>query len=810
MKFIKRFLGAVILNIKTAIIGLYNALPLSPPQKLKLKNLIFPYLGFLFKNSLRYKYWKILSLEDNTTNRISNLSDSITNEQPGTIAVHLHLYYIDLLGEFTGYLAQMPFRFDLYISITEKKYTELISKKIAGLDRINKVSIVTVQNRGRDVAPMVVTFAKNLSSYDYVCHIHTKKSMHAGFEQKNWRHHLLYNLLGTETIIKTIFAIFDRHSDIGIIYPETYHNIPYWTQTWLSNRTQAKKLLDMLSIDPDMLDYVDYPAGTMFWARTEVLMPLLELGLKYEDFAEEKGQIDGTIAHAVEHSLVIIGQKNGMHLCEVSFERDSYRLYLGSRNLWQYWAKNKTDLKTVISKADFVSFDILDTLVALPFLHNSDFFEAIEVYINKELGLSLDFGLVRKEAEKRVRKNKHSYSIDDIYVAIRSMTGLDSKITDSIRKMELHEAEKVAIPRLDMLDVFDYAKSIGKKIILLSDLELKKHEISSLLEKAGIHGFDDIIITSELNMRKNTGEVWDYYEQNFKNLKGIHIGHDEHADIQMLSDRNIPFYHIMSGRNIFYNTGLGHYFNKKCGAKNQVGDSLVMGTIIAREFNSPFCLSGSNGIFQISDFKTMGYVVFGPIALAFALWLVNKKKENKIDDLVFIQRENCLIRRILNLYFKATGINSSHMGHPCDEHDNAGIVLIPDNKTIEVIDNISTDDLEKHYFLFHPLIETSAISSHNSHFFIEKSCFNRFELLLLALLASGEADNGLLEIDKETARSIGDMGFSIEMLMQAYEGTQLFLKDILDRHADLLLEMPVSCQMIDFLFEILDSDMVCI
>ena len=38
----------------------------------------------------------------------------------------------------------------------------------------------------------------------------------------------------------------------------------------------------------------------MFWCRVDFLLPLLNSGLKPSDFESERGQVDGTAAHAVE------------------------------------------------------------------------------------------------------------------------------------------------------------------------------------------------------------------------------------------------------------------------------------------------------------------------------------------------------------------------------------------------------------------------------------------------------------------------------------------------------------------------------
>ena len=46
-------------------------------------------------------------------------------------------------------------------------------------------------------------------------------------------------------------------------------------------------------------------AGSMFFARIQAILPLLNLALPSSEFEEEKSQTDGTLAHAIERSFAV-------------------------------------------------------------------------------------------------------------------------------------------------------------------------------------------------------------------------------------------------------------------------------------------------------------------------------------------------------------------------------------------------------------------------------------------------------------------------------------------------------------------------
>jgi O-antigen biosynthesis protein len=67
--------------------------------------------------------------------------------------------------------------------------------------------------------------------------------------------------------------------------------------------------IDVETLDRDLADGIGkygYFASTMFWARLKNLQPLLDLYLMPDDFEAEEGQIDGTMAHALERMFSLL------------------------------------------------------------------------------------------------------------------------------------------------------------------------------------------------------------------------------------------------------------------------------------------------------------------------------------------------------------------------------------------------------------------------------------------------------------------------------------------------------------------------
>jgi GT2 family glycosyltransferase len=250
-----------------------------------------------------------------------------------SIAVHLHLYYVDMVDEFCRYLSNIPVKFHLFVSVPEGRGdAERLSDAFSARSgNCTGVTVASTENRGRDVAPFIVEFGQAILAYDIVLHLHSKRSPHSA-KHAGWRRYLLHYTLGNSAIVTQILSSFQADQRLGVFQPP-YHPEVRAQPKWGGNRELVRETLNRFGM-PYLGDACpNFPAGSFFWARTEALRPLLEGRIELKDFEEEAGQIDGTFAHAIERMFGIIPVLRGYSVIS-RFIDQGY-------NIINYYAKSR-------------------------------------------------------------------------------------------------------------------------------------------------------------------------------------------------------------------------------------------------------------------------------------------------------------------------------------------------------------------------------------------------------------------------------------------------------------------------------------
>jgi lipopolysaccharide biosynthesis protein/glycosyltransferase involved in cell wall biosynthesis len=232
-------------------------------------------------------------------------------------AVVCHIHYIDLADEFLKYFNNIDFPYDLYITTTNENL--LIAQKIfTEKSTADSVSVLSFDNKGRDIGPFIEILNQYLSNYDLVCKVHSKKSLHENL-LANWRTYLLDNLLGNEKIIRKIVSEFIADNELGLLCPVTHPLISNikGDREWGPNIEIAQKHFDNIVIEKETNYF--FPTGSMFWFRPNALHLLKNKNFSIADFGPEEGRIDATLAHAIERMFGILPLKAGYKIKKAYF-----------------------------------------------------------------------------------------------------------------------------------------------------------------------------------------------------------------------------------------------------------------------------------------------------------------------------------------------------------------------------------------------------------------------------------------------------------------------------------------------------------
>jgi glycosyltransferase involved in cell wall biosynthesis len=234
------------------------------------------------------------------------------DEQQLRAALHIHVFFVDLFEDILQRLEGQNFHLDLLISVPSLVIAEEVGRLVSGYTN-GAVDIRIVPNRGRDIGPLLTEFnEKILQDYDVIGHIHTKKSgdVKDSTMGKTWVKFLLENLIGKESCMaSTILERMTRNEKLGLVFPDDP-----WVVGWSGNKEIAEELARQFDINELPELYFNFPVGTMFWARTEAIKPLLTKNFSWEDYPEEPLPYDGTVLHAFERLLPFVTEKTGYRM----------------------------------------------------------------------------------------------------------------------------------------------------------------------------------------------------------------------------------------------------------------------------------------------------------------------------------------------------------------------------------------------------------------------------------------------------------------------------------------------------------------
>ena len=233
------------------------------------------------------------------------------------IALIMHLYFDDILNDFFKLASSVPAETDIYITTNTEEKKLKIQNLFSKL-KCNKLEVILVNNRGRDVSALLVAMREVVKKYDLVCFLHDKKTAQSnpGSVGESFAYKCYTNILYNEIYEENIIELFAREPRLGMVVPPAPLHGEYrdlYGHNWGTNFEKTQELCEQLGVNVpmDKNENPIAPYGSVFWFRPQAMKKLFEKEWEYEDFPEEPLPVDGTISHAIERCYSFVAQSEG-------------------------------------------------------------------------------------------------------------------------------------------------------------------------------------------------------------------------------------------------------------------------------------------------------------------------------------------------------------------------------------------------------------------------------------------------------------------------------------------------------------------
>ncbi len=309
-------------------------------------------------------------------------------------------------------------------------------------------------------------------------------------------------------------------------------------------------------------------------------------------------------------------------------------------------------LKKEIREHDIISFDIFDTLLMRLVFEPHDIFELVEIQAKKR---KIYFGNFKEERiQAEVSLISKIPTLHELYAEFQRTTNLDENTIEELKNLEIEVEKKLLIPRKRVVELFLYARDMGKDVYIVTDMYMSTEFLEEILRCNGIDGFVKIFNSCDYHKPKVNGlykvfldEV--LHREESRKERVLHIGDYYLADGESPRREGIDSWIIEKSSSLFEKSQFGELRQYM----NGINERLIVGMWIGKIFNSPFCISDNKIV--VDDVHDLAWAGVGTVFSTFVEWL--RCQKTKFNEKVILSaRDGWLIKKILEndddyLYF---------------------------------------------------------------------------------------------------------------------------------------------------------------
>lgn len=288
--------------------------------------------------------------------------------------------------------------------------------------------------------------------------------------------------------------------------------------------------------------------------------------------------------------------------------------------------EEKIILKKEINKFSVISFDIFDTLVFRNVSAPRKIFDIVELVYNTKKYKKIPFKDIRINSEiKAVKKIGREISYDDIYIEIEKSVG--KSCAEELKRLEIEIELALTIVNEEMFEIYKLCLSMGKTIIMISDMYLPKEIIEQILRKNAYTEYFRVYVSNEYGCSKRNGELYRVVCKDLRVMPSclLHIGDSLISDGIMALKSGI------------------HIYNYRRHLKND-HQSSITGDVLSSFLH--------NQSISLGYYYQIGYDIFGPLLYGFINWIVKMTELKKYDKILFFSRDGYIMKKVFDSLYQ--------------------------------------------------------------------------------------------------------------------------------------------------------------
>ena len=295
----------------------------------------------------------------------------------------------------------------------------------------------------------------------------------------------------------------------------------------------------------------------------------------------------------------------------------------------------KINIYEEIKKHDIISFDIFDTLLIRPYIKPTDLFLHIE-----KLYKIKGFHKNRIMAEKLARGKYIDYediTLNQIYEEIDDKYKL-------FKEIEIELEERILTIHKENKEIYDYALSLGKKIIIVSDMYLPKEVIEKILIKNNYTNYYKLYLSSDLMLTKASANLYKYIinDLRVKPSTIMHLGDNYHSDFENPRLYGIDAFFIEKIINIFLKNNIRaeKLLHEN---ENNIGVSIMLG------LSALSCFNKNDKNKENNYRRNFRFIYGGPAVFSYMNWLKKQIIKENIKEVLFVARDGYSLKKVFDI-----------------------------------------------------------------------------------------------------------------------------------------------------------------